>query len=148
VIRSILSVVAGYTTLALLIMAGFSVGFARPDLAFEPGTLNVTPGWLIYTTLLSFATAIVGGWVCRRIARSHRPVQFFAALVFVIGMASAIQNNAKPVPTLTADELNAMPQMERMQHTRQPDWFAFTIPVLAAAGILVGGSRRRAAETQ
>lgn len=147
-IRSILSVVVGYMTLALLIMAGFSVGFARPDLAFKLGTLNATAGWLIYTTLLSFVTAIIGGWVCRRIARSSRPAQVFAALVFFIGIASAIQNNAKPVPTLTADELNAMPQMERMQHTRQPDWFAFTIPVLAAAGILIGGSRRTAAEMQ
>lgn len=142
-IRSILSVLAGYASMAVLVMAGFSIGFARPELAFKPGTLIVTAEWLTYTMLLSFFAAFVGGWVCRRIARSHRPVQVLAVLVVLFGMASGIQNSTRPEPTLTAEELAAMQPMDRMQHTRQPDWYAFSIPVLAAAGILLGGRRRQ-----
>jgi hypothetical protein len=142
-VRSILSVLAGYATMAALVMAGFSIAFVRPEIAFEPGTLNVTTGWLIYTALLSIVAAIVGGWVCRRISDSPRPVEMFALIALALGAASAGQNARRPEPAVSANELAEMKPMDRLKFARQPDPYAFALPVLAVAGILIGGLRFR-----
>ena len=141
--RSILSVIAGYASMAIVVMAGFSIAFVRPDLAFRPGTVNVTPGWLIYALVLSLLAAVLGGWVCRRIARTYRPVLALGVLAIAIGTGSAIHNLSRPVPAQSAEELAALPPSERFQLGRQPDWYAFILPVLGAAGILTGGRLSR-----
>jgi hypothetical protein len=143
-LRSILSVIAGYAAMAILVMAGFSIAFVRPDLAFRPGTLTVTTGWLVYTILLSFVAALAGGWVCRRIARSGKPVWVLAVFAVHLGLASAVQNFSRPEPALSSEEVTALPALERGQYARQPDWYAFALPVLAGAGILLGGRGRGA----
>jgi hypothetical protein len=136
-VRSILSVLAGYVTLAVLVMAGFAIAFVKPEVAFHGDSLTVAPAWLAYTLVLSLIAAAVGGWVCRRVARSHRPVIGLAVLVLAVGVGSALVNRARPEPESSAADVAT-----RLQQARQPDWYAFTLPVLGAAGVLLGGRVR------
>jgi len=137
-VRFILAVIFGYLCMALLVMAGFAVGFLKPELAFHAGTPSIRPGWLAYTLVLSLGAALAGGWVCRRLARARGPVIALAGLALAIGIGSAVHNAGRPAPTVSAEELAAMAPAEQLQHARQPDWYAFTLPALAASGILLG----------
>ena len=64
--RAILAAFAGYLTLAVIVMAGFSLVLIAPTFAYQPDSLDVTGGWLVYTIGLSFVAAVLGGFVCGR----------------------------------------------------------------------------------
>ena len=138
-VRAILSVIAGYVALFVVVMATFMV--AVPALGTErvlaPGTYFPSPLWLVVSFALGLLAAIVGGWVCALIARAPKPPVALAVLVVVLGLVSAVFQMVSPDerPTVREGEVS---MAEAMQNARQPAWVAFLNPLVGAAGVLFG----------
>ena len=118
-LRSILSVVAGYVTMAVVVMVGVGVltlTFPEYKQAPETRVTPVTP--MVLELVWAMVSAIAGGWVTTRLARrSVRPVVALAVVVLVLGA----------VYGLTADR------------GLMPGWFLLMLPPVSAIGVVAGG---------
>jgi hypothetical protein len=148
-IRSILAVIAGYVAIFLFIFVLFTALYLLlgANASFKPGSYQPSILWLALSTPLAFVAAVGGGYLCAALARGGRAPLALAALVFVIGVISA-------VPMLMATDTNAVrtsdvSNLEAMMKAKEPAGVALTNPLLGAAGVLVGGwlRRKRAAGT-
>lgn len=125
--RSILAVVAGYIAMVLAVTTFFALSIT---LIFD-GTLGdpksfKPPEWFFYLELgITPLLAMIGGYVCAWIARSHKLQHAFA--LCGIGLAMG-------VVTLFADS------------GMKPLWSTLGIIVLSTAGILLGARVRIAHE--
>ena len=120
-LRAVLAVLAGYLTMfvgvttlfAFILFVGFG-GMPGPD--FRP------PAWLLWLEVVaSPLIALVGGYVCAWIAR-ERPLRragALAAVILVMGAVSAAADGGE-----------------------KPLWSVIALPVLAAAGALLGARLR------
>jgi hypothetical protein len=138
-VRAIASVVVGYLAMLALVLATvFGAQLALGDERFfEPGTYNLSTAAMMLGLVLRSCAAVVGGLVCRAIARSTRPAMTLAALALAVGVVSALMNEAKPDP---GPRLGAVTPLEAAAKVRKPRWYAFTIPLIAATGV-IGGAR-------
>jgi uncharacterized membrane protein len=148
-IRSILAVIAGYVAIFLFIFVLFTALYLLlgANASFKPGSYQPSILWLALSTPLAFVAAVIGGYLCAKLARGGRAALALAALVFVLGVIFA-------VPMLMAPDTNAVrtsdvSNIEAMQKAKEPASVALTNPLLGAAGVLVGGRlrRKRAAAT-
>ena len=142
-VRSILAVVAGYATLALVIFVTFSALYLvlGADRSFEPSSYDASTLWVMTSFPLGVAASVAAGFVCAAIARGGRAPQVLAGVVLVLGLLFAIPVLRQPdtSPVRTGD----VPNMEAMQGARQPKWVALANPFVGAAGVLVGARLRR-----
>src|SRR6185503_20329671 len=69
-----------------------------PDKLFRQGTYDGTVLRDAAAVVISVFGALVGGWVCVKIARSRTPVVVLAVIVLVLGLAGAFVNMNKPDP--------------------------------------------------
>jgi hypothetical protein len=94
------------TTVALVVALGVEIDGDIPSL------------YLVLNLLFGFFAAIVGGWVCARVARpqSPGPVKYLAGVVILFGLASVL-----------------------MAGDAQPMWHGVTIMTLGAVGVWLGG---------
>ena len=113
VVMVIIGLLAGYVAMAIIVVVGVSVA-AR--LFVSPDDQLIGVGYLIANIAVSLAAALVGGYVAARLGEENRSLAtgILAALVLAVGLA-----------------------MERQ--TGQPGWYAVLIPVIGAAGVLLGG---------
>jgi peptidoglycan/LPS O-acetylase OafA/YrhL len=119
--RSVLAVIAGYVTTTIVVM----VGILLATVAFVPGGLRAAmspvtelpPAYLTANLIVSFAAALVGGFVTARIAtRSRRAhVLAFAGLLFVMSLLSTIAG----------------------RQPGQPDWYPWVVALVGIAGAAV-----------
>ena len=135
-IRIILALITGYLTMAVSITLVFCMVFIAPDFAFQPGTRDVTMGWMVYTLVASFIAAMLGTWVAMWIARRLSTGIVLAWLIVILGIASAYgnamrQREIRPPysPTETI--------MERASNAVQPTVYALLAPVVGAAGSIL-----------
>ena len=143
-VRSILAVVAGYATLALVIFVTFTALYLvlGADRSFEPGNYDASTLWIATSFPLGVAASVAAGFVCAGIARGGRAPQALAGIVLVLGLLFAIpvlRAADAPSPPRTGD----VPNMEAMQSARQPKWVALVNPFIGAVGVLVGAGLRR-----
>ena len=140
-LKLIVAVIAGYVVMGILVFTTFSGAYLvmGADRAFQPGSYAPSMLWLILSVVLGFLAAWVGGVVCARIGGSGRAPKVLAAVVVVLGLLMALPalNPATdPRPTVRAGTVG---NMEAMSNARQPVWMALLIPIIGAAGALVGG---------
>jgi hypothetical protein len=142
--RSILAVVAGYATLALVIFVSFTTLYLvlGADRSFEPGSYDASTLWVMTSFPLGVAASVAAGYLCALIARSGRAVQALAGVVLVLGLLFAIPvlRASDAAPTARAGDV---PNMEAMQQARQPRWVALVNPFIGAVGVLVGAGLQR-----
>jgi hypothetical protein len=139
-IRFIAGLVAGYVAMAVLVITGFSLAMIVPDFAFKPDSFDVTLRWIAYTLFVSIVAAMCGGFVAVLIAHRQSAAIVLAAVAFAIGMISAATNLARERPA--PESLAGLSTFERAKHAKQPDWYAFLLPFVAAGGIALGGQCR------
>lgn len=146
--RSILSVVAGYATLALLIFVSFTLLYLLlgADRSFEPGSYDASTLWVMTSFPLGVAASVAAGYACAAIARGGRAPQVLAGVVLVLGLLFAIPvlRATDAAPPRAGDVSN----MEAMQQARQPKWVALVNPFIGAVGVLVGAGLRRKGRAQ
>src|SRR5262245_3034518 len=120
-LRSILSILAGYGTLTLATMLGI-LGLAKAfGLPLDPRTTSETPSkaYMGWNLAVSFAAALLGGFVAARLAlASPRPhALLLGALVLALGAAYAVHGRGGV----------------------RPAWYLVVLPVVGAAGCAAGG---------
>src|SRR2546421_10718152 len=123
-LQSIASVVAGYFAMAVIVIFGTIAATA----ATIPGGLTaakdpdlVPPrSYLIANLALSLVAALLGGWLCARLAPGN-PLIHAAALVGLLIVMSAIS--------------------AKSQGRNQPPWYPWTIGVIGAAGGIISALR-------
>jgi hypothetical protein len=141
-IRNIFAVVAGYfamTVAVFVLLTGAYLMFGT-DRAFEPGSYTTSLAWCLTSLVLGVPAAILGGWLCSKIAVSAKAIPALSVLVAVLGLLMA-------VPTLNPPKADAVrpanvPNMEAMMKAQTPAWVAFLNPVIGVGGVLIGGRRR------
>ena len=130
-LRNILAAVAGYATMAILvIVVTFGLAIAVPVLRESFLQQVAPPNWYMVVNLAYGAVfAAVGGWVTATIAKGTRmaPVLALAIVAFVFGILQFFLADAGV----------------------QPAWYQIVLIVIVAPSILIGGhlGARRAAET-
>jgi hypothetical protein len=142
--RAILSVVVGYVAMFVAIFLTFSglYLFLGQDLSFRPGTYEPSVLWTAASFALGVGAAVLGGYVCARIARAATPPKVLAGVVLVIGLLSAL-------PVLMAADSPAeertgeVGNLDAMMKAKQPAWVALANPFVGLVGVVLGGQLRR-----
>ena len=142
--RAILSVVVGYVTMFAAIFLAFSGLYLLlgQDLSFQPGSYEPSVLWTVASFVLGVLSAILGGYVCARVARTATPPKVLAGVVLVIGLLSAVPvlvAAATPAEARTGEVGN----LDAMMKAKQPAWVAVANPFVGLAGVLVGARLRR-----
>ncbi len=148
--RTVGGVIVGYIVMGAFVFVSFTAAYVGmgPERAFQPGSYNVSVLWAVTSFSLGLVAALLGGFVCVRIARRSLGPRILAGLVVLLGLLMAI-------PVLTADASSDpgprgadVGSVEAMTKAKQPVWFALANPVIGAVGVLVGGRLRRNAAVQ
>jgi type IV secretory pathway TrbF-like protein len=140
--KSVLGAILGYISMMLTVFitltaSYFALGSQR---AFEPNSYRVTAIWWSIMLVFSFIAAIVGGKVCRWISGQSGSIIPLVALVLVLGAVSAV-----PAILASSDEVvraGDVPLMEAMSNAQQPKLITLLLPVVAAAGVVIGGRKK------
>ena len=141
-LRNILAAIAGYIAMAAVLFVLFSLLWVTlgPVRAFQPGSWEVSGGWVIGTVVLGFAAACIGGKVCARVGRDARAAAILIALVIVLGVVRALMQVDVPVEPRPDD----LSMMEATAGARHPAWFDWINPLIGAAGVWFGSRKSRA----
>ncbi len=138
--RSILAVIAGYLTMAVLVMVTLSVAFIAvgADRAYKPDSFEVSNIWLVIWGISGLISAKIGGFVCRRIAGRIGPVFGLVGLVVVLGVAQVwftMRSEPREIEARTGD----VALSDAMTKAIPPAWVPYGNIVLGVAGVLLGG---------
>jgi hypothetical protein len=60
-------------------------------------------------------------------------------VTLAFGLFEAVRNSQRERPNKTAAEIAAMSMMEKAQISIQPTAYSWSLPFIAAAGVLIGG---------
>lgn len=146
--RSALAVVAGYLVIAVFILTAFTLAYLAggSQFAFQTGSLEVTPAWLLMATAVNFVAAALGGFICAFIAkeRAAGAVRMLAAVILLLGIVLASVHLAKPARSTPPRPIAELTSAEAAQFARQPAWYEFLVSFIGAAGVLFGGRSRKA----
>ena len=137
--RAILSVVGGYVVMALIVFCTFTIAYLLmgPDRAYQPGTYDVSPLWIVVSIMLSAIAAVAGGRLAAAIARTDVGPKVLAGLVLVLGLVMAYSDAGRMSEQPNVRE--ASPTfLDAAQASRQPAWLLYLNPLIGAAGVLIG----------
>lgn len=146
-LRAIVGVIVGFMVMSILIAAFF---FVVPTMVgwekvFQPGKFWTTEWWNWSTLAWGIVAALLGGLLCRLIARGSRAGVVLAVLVLGFGLIGAVGNMQKPDPPARDVSFNGMSFMQIMQtignQGKEPVWYSFAKNFVGAAGVLIGNRR-------
>ena len=138
-LRIIAGVIVGFIVMLIIVMATFGITMAVMglDAILNPNSYWTTDTFNVIVLIGGFVAAIIGGMVCKIIARESKGTLALAAIVIVMGIGSAVMNMNKPDPPVRTGP----PTITDIQtHGKEPNWFAISKTVLAAAGLVIGSS--------
>lgn len=114
VLRSFAAVVAGLAVCFVLVMVGIAAAMA----AFGLKMGDVPSGGYLVTNLsVSFVAAILGGFVCARLARAREFVHAAVAAAVLVALSFVSRADAG---------------------THQPRWYLLVVTMLSVCGIFLG----------
>lgn len=138
--KNILAVIGGYVIIFIAVFISFTALYfiLGTDGAFESGSFRISTTWLIFSLILSFLAAILGGYVCTLIAKNRKASMILAGVVVILGIIMAIP--AMGEYDKVKDDLreSTLSNMEAMQNAKQPDAILILNPFLGALGVVLG----------
>ena len=154
--RPILAVIAGYLVMVIIVMVTLTLAWTilGPSFAYRPGTTHVTLAWIGFNLPISILAAIAGGYVTEWVSPSDTlmTVKVLAGIILGVGFIMAIahlftdQSAAQQMADgMVTEGMNAF---AGSSEAVQPIWYNFLIPLLGAAGVMIGGHLRRQAEEE
>lgn len=141
-VKTIAGVALGYIAMALLVFLLFTASYLAlgTDKVFLPGSYQVSMLWVVLSIVVSFAAALVGGYVAAAVSRGTRAALVLACLVIVLGIIFAIPALGQPDPGARAGDVG---NLAAMTNARPPAWTLLLNPIIGAAGVLVGSRLRK-----
>jgi hypothetical protein len=141
-VRSVLAVIGSYVLMFILLFACFTGVYLvwGVNNAFRPGVYDVSRRWLVAAAAINFIIPVIAGLVCAAIAKGGKAPIALAILVLAVGL---LLGAIKPQPQGPNVRAGDVPNIEAMQHARNPSWAVFGMPFIAALGVLVGSRLRR-----
>ena len=140
--RAILGVILGYLAMFVVVAVAFTtmhLGLGT-ERVFRPGSFEASPLFLVCAVVVSLAAAILGGLVCASIARAPKPPVVLAGIIFVLGVLSAGMSMSKPAAGPRTGDITPM---EAAMRATQPQWYSWSLPVIGAAGCMIGARLRK-----
>ena len=137
--RAILAVITGYLVMALVVFVLFTGAFLAlgDDRTYQPGTYKVSTLFIAIVIPVSVAAALLGGFVCRAVARRPKPVKMLAALVAILGAVQAgYMLTGVPDPEPRTEPVGLL---DAGGKSRPPTWMTIANPIIGVVGILIGG---------
>ena len=127
-LRNILAAIVGYIAMAAVLFVLFSLLWVTlgPMRAFQPGSWEVSGGWVIGTLALGFVAAFIAGLVCVRVARDARAATLLIALVIVFGLVRILMPMEMPAEPRPDD----LSMMEATAGAFHPAWFNWLNPLI------------------
>lgn len=115
--RSVAAVAVGFLATVVLILASSPL----VSLLMSPTQSRPTPAYLTGNLLTGFLCAGCGGWIAAHLAHGapHWHAGALAAIILALGVTTAAQGGAV--------------------RAGQPQWYAWMLPFIGAAGALLGG---------
>ena len=110
-----------------------------PGFVFREGSLDTSTGWSLLSVGLGLVCAGFGGRVAARF--SPHAVPLLAGVVLVLGGLSAF--GPAPVRPPLEKPIAELGVFEAASYAVQPAWSRYAIPLIGAAGVLLGGAWRR-----
>ena len=141
--RNIAGVVTGYVVMFIVVMTTFTVAYVvlGAERSFKPGSYEVTGTWIVVSTVLSVAAAILGGFVAAKVGKGRRAASLLAVVVVVLGVILAIPTlDAPPTDEPRTGEVG---NADAMMKAQQPPAIGFLNPVLGALGVVIGGGLKK-----
>jgi len=143
--RKIIGVIVGYIAMAAAIFVTFTLLYLilGAEASFQPGTYRVSTTWIIFSIILGFIAAVIGGLFCVIIAKDHQAAIWLAGLVLVLGIILAI-----PALGVSEEEMNKVREgnvdnMEAMQSAKQPPLALILNPIIGAIGVTAGSRLKK-----
>jgi len=141
--RNILAAIVGYVAMFVVVFVTFSVAFMiiGVERSYQSGSYEVSMLWILVSLVLSLAAALVGGCVCKSIAKNDTAVKMLAGFVLVLGLVMAIMQmmGERPSDPRPAD----VPVMEAAAKSWQPAWVGFVVTLIGVGGVLYAGRLKK-----
>lgn len=143
--RKILAIIAGYIVMSLFLFIVFTVIYLilGTEGSFKPESFEVSTTWVISSVIVSFAAAMLGGYVCAWIAKNKKTAMILAGLVFVLGIMFALPELSAPADNAGKVRSAELSSMEAMQQAKQPTLTLILNPLIGAFGIFMGARLRK-----
>ena len=141
-LRNILAAIVGYIAIVAVLFALSSLLWQvlGPSRAFQPGTWEVSGGWVLVTIVIGFVAAYIGGRVCARVAHDAKGAMILIGILVVLGVVSALI----PVEAATGPRPDDVSMMEATIGAVQPAWLNWLNPLIGVVGIWLGSRKSRA----
>ena len=135
-----LAVVAGYLAMAIIIFIVFTLAYLimGPDRAFKPAVYDVSTLWIAISFLVGLSAAILGGKVCRLIARNLTAPKYLIMVVGAWGVLLALMAVSTTAPELGIRAAGEPTAMQAMNVAIQPDWISWSNPFIGMLGAALG----------
>ena len=141
-LRNILAAIVGYIAIVALLFALSSLVWLMlgPSRAFQPGSWEVSGGWVLSSIVLGFVGAYFGGRVCARVAHDAGGATILIAMMIVLGVVSALM----PVEVGTGPRPDDVSMLEATMSASQPAWLPWLNPLIGVVGVWLGSRKLRA----
>jgi hypothetical protein len=149
-IRAIVSAIAGYALMVVLVMSCIAATWFTLGnrFAFDGESRTASLGWSLIQLVAGAISAIAGGALTAWLAGPHRAlaVRILIGIMLILGVLNAAMSlGVAPPPMPEGKTLESLSFAEAGQYARSPTWYLFAIVVAGVAGVWSGG---RLAATQ
>lgn len=137
-LRGGLGVVVGYGAMVVLIFGIFMGVYLAlgTDGAFKEGSFEPSMVWTVMSLVVGLVVALVGGWLCTKIAPSQGALTALIILIVVFGGVQVVVTAMAPDPGPRGADLDGM---EAMMQAVTPLWSAVANVVVGVVGAWLGG---------
>jgi hypothetical protein len=139
-------VILGYLVMVAGVIIAFSLVYQvlGADRSYQPGVWDVSGLWIVVSIVVGIVAAVLGGFVCARVAHSPAAPRALAAVVLILGLGLAI---AAAAGVGAEDRVEVRPAevsgLEAMTNSQTPIWIQFLNPLIGAVGVLYGAGLAR-----
>ena len=138
-----LATVAGYVAMVIVVVAGTAITWFAlgPVGAFQEGSTVASTPWSVISCVFGLFAAMLGGIVAVAVGppATRTSERVLACVVLVAGLSLAVYQMGQPPGSLPEGVSTAeLTYFEAGNVASSPRWYNYSIPLIGAAGVLLG----------